>query len=506
MAIALTPLLTLISNCDTADWSGGALDTEKMRQGAACLAVKASAVLSIVYKYDQGGAAGVDMTGQHFFVWMMSTSTIETLANGGFRIYAEDKNGAWKEWYVGGSDNYGGGWQRFCASSGATAQNSSGTYDPLYHRYLGVRFYTTGKSTVNNCFWDFVHYGSGLKVTSAATDTITWQNIYDADNTAAYGIVSKLRGLFFVQGRLEFGDTSTLDISFGDTSQIVIFQDSPRIASTLYQVVIQGRSGGTTKFVMGTKSGESGVSGCILKSGGATKFSITATSTYITELKLYGCVLLDAGTISLPADATGREVLNCTFEACAKALVSTCIVKNCNFISSDADAILVSSTTFKTTYCNFINCPNGVEIDTYGVGYSFSALIFSNTTYHVNNSCGQALTIGNANGSNASTYTGSTVTFTTSVQLTMTVKNEATPPQPIVGAFAYIDDIDESPFIMNTTTDGSGVATVLYQGSPVNNSRWRVRKYGFRNFKQLIDIGSSNISLPVTLAVDPQQT
>ena len=96
------------------------------------------------------------------------------------------------------------------------------------------------------------------------------------------------------------------------------------------------------------------------------------------------------------------------------------------------------------------------------------------------------------------------MSFSTSIQLTMTVKDESA--SPIVGAFAYIDNNDESPYILNTTTNGVGVATVGYSGSSVNDSVWRVRKYGYKAYKQLIDIGSSNISIPITLVADPQQT
>lgn len=448
MAVSLTPLLTLINNCDAiTGWSGGALDTEKMREGTGCLGAKVSAALGIVYKYDQGGAGGVDMTGQHFFVWMMSTSTIDTLANGGMRIYAEDTSGAWIEWWVGGSDNYGGGWQRFCASSGAIGQLTSGTYNPALHRYIGIRFKTTGKSTVNNTFWDFLHYGSGIKIKSAATDNITWQDVFAADDAAAYGIVSKLRGMFFIQGRLEFGDTGSGDIDFLDTSQIVLFQDSLRVASTLYQVIIQGNAAGTTNFQLGLKSGESGISGCILKSGGATKFSIIATDTNIDELKLYGCTFLDAGTISLPPNATGREILNCGFEAGAEVLADTCIVKNCNFISPDNRGVRMSSITHNTTSCNFINCTHGVHVNNIGT-YTFNALMFSGNTYDIENSSTGLVTVNATNGANPTTFEntgGGSVTILNPKTLTVTVKDSST--NPIQGAQVWIQkDLADAGF------------------------------------------------------------
>lgn len=51
-----------------------------------------------------------------------------------------------------------------------------------------------------------------------------------------------------------------------------------------------------------------------------------------------------------------------------------------------------------------------------------------------------------------------------------------------------------------------GIATANWTGGSVSGSTWRVRKYGYKNYKQSVDIGTSNISLPITLIADPQQT
>lgn len=51
----------------------------------------------------------------------------------------------------------------------------------------------------------------------------------------------------------------------------------------------------------------------------------------------------------------------------------------------------------------------------------------------------------------------------------------------------------------------NGIASETYTGAPVTGTRWRVRKYGYKDFKQLINIAGSNIDLPVTLILDPQQ-
>jgi len=76
----------------------------------------------------------------------------------------------------------------------------------------------------------------------------------------------------------------------------------------------------------------------------------------------------------------------------------------------------------------------------------------------------------------------------------------------VVGAYAYIDDDNALPYIMNTTTNGSGEASTAHSDGAIVGTTWRVRKYGYKPFVQTVDIGTSDITLPVTLITDPQQT
>ena len=79
--------------------------------------------------------------------------------------------------------------------------------------------------------------------------------------------------------------------------------------------------------------------------------------------------------------------------------------------------------------------------------------------------------------------------------------------QPIVGAKAYIDDpTNTEPYIMNTLTNASGIASVGWSGGPVSGAYWRVRLYGYKPFLAISDIPADDKEIPVTLSVDPQQT
>jgi len=103
------------------------------------------------------------------------------------------------------------------------------------------------------------------------------------------------------------------------------------------------------------------------------------------------------------------------------------------------------------------------------------------------------------------TYIDTSVLYPSeTITLQMIVKDESN--NPIVGANAFIDDAEATaPFIMNTSTNASGIASVSYSGGPTTGSIWRVRKYGYKPYSQRIDIEDEDITLPITLIADPQQ-
>ena len=81
--------------------------------------------------------------------------------------------------------------------------------------------------------------------------------------------------------------------------------------------------------------------------------------------------------------------------------------------------------------CYFNSCSRAIEIDTAGSGYVFSALMFTDCTYDVNNSTiAGSVVISPTNGSNVSSYINSgTPSGTTTIkapQITLTIEGAAT--------------------------------------------------------------------------------
>ena len=337
-------------------------------------------------------------------------------------------------------------------------------------------------------------------------------DIFTADDatTLGIGIIRQIGGQYFVVGSFEIGLASgSAETKFQAKSSVLVFENR-RVNDVLYAINVVDNGTGTTMFLLGSKSGSSGIEGCMIRtqsSAQTCKFTLDGkTDTDVDYFNLYGTTFYDAGVISFPPNSANVEVLNCNFEAGSNVIVNTAVVKNCNFVSSDTAAVKMSSASHHVTDCNFVGCSRGVLIDTYVASYPFDNLKFSGCTYDVHNTSGSAIEVGKSNGSNPTTYdpAGNVVTFTGSIILTMTVKTEG--GAVIAGALAYIDNNDVTPFIMNTTTNESGVATTSYTGSPVTNARWRVRKYGYKAYAMLLSIAGDNISLPVTLVADPQQT
>jgi hypothetical protein len=323
---------------------------------------------------------------------------------------------------------------------------------------------------------DAVRIGTGITIKGGTESSpATFQDIINAELTTSnqWGILSKVEGVLYAQGLLNFGSTTSGEATyFKDTNQVLIFK-SALVPSDFFEIKIQGNSTATTKVYFGTKSGGRGISGCVFRAAGAPKFKFTATDPNITELGIYGCSFFDAGTISLPAYSTGKEVLSTNFEACNEVLADTCIVEYCNFISADDRGARIASASHNIKNCNFINCPHCIHVNFSG-SVNFDNLKFSGsdgtTKYDIEHSASGTLTVNCLNGSNPQyvheTGGGST-TIINSVYLRVYVKDELN--SPISGASVAIYRSSDNAQLMNELTDNNGLAeeTFNYPGSDV---------------------------------------
>ncbi len=421
--------VTLINNGSA--WSGGTTDTDQFIEGAESLKAKVSNTTSALYTFDQGGAGGVDMSGRHWSIWIFIAGVLDTISAGGFQMYVEDTSGAYKYFNIGGLENYEGGWQKYVVSYDATGTTSGGgTYNSANHRYIGVRFKVTSKAVKENVWWDASHHHADLTITSGSTDGITLDDIASVDSTNSWGLFEKKNGVFVSKLGLIFGSTTSgVHIDFNDNGQVLIFQNNSFRSSTYYKINVLGNATGTTNFILGVKSGASGISGCIIKDlSSSNKITYDFSNSNIDILRLYGCSFLNTGTVTFPTltGSTNYEAIDNTFDSHGKIYPNSFTIIGGQSISADDDAMSISSATFNVTDMKFISPTNNAFEVTSAITVSFDGLQFIGTTssgpYDIDFTVAGTLTI-NATDSNVTHYQttgGGSVTINNNVSVTLT--------------------------------------------------------------------------------------
>jgi len=253
-----------------------------------------------------------------------------------------------------------------------------------------------------------------------------------------------------------------------------------------------------------------------------TSISITALGTvskgrWLTtdnaDVNIESCVFTDMNTFTFLANST---ILNTTFRRCGIVTQGAAVFTGCKFDSASDTKALAVDTIANITNTTFISKGTGYAIEGFGSAGSYSLTGLTFTGYGANGTTDAALHVlatsgivylGIGGGGTASPTVksdGATIEYTVSVTLKIAVKD--VDGAPMVGVRCYIDDQNISPFILDDITDAQGEASIGYSGSPITNATWRVRKYGYIPFQQLVSIGGDNITLPVTLVIDPLQT
>jgi hypothetical protein len=461
------------------DWTGTglAVDTVQFVQGTGSIYSYSAA--SSTTRYWNFACTSTNVSGKAIYFWFAlgKVGWLNTKANGGLTLKVTDSAGNWALWNVAGSDTLPhNGFICHCVHTSVTPDSQS-TTPPNLSAITSFEIRANGSFPGKAYLWvDAVRYGTYLQI-KGGTDTspATFEDIYTAESSTSnrWGILDKVNGIYFVQGKLYIGSTTSGESTyFKDTNQVVAFKQAI-VPSDFYEIAIQGNSGATTKVYFGTKVGDKGISGCTFRTApGATPFKFTATDSNITDLGIYGCSFFDASTIALPTYSATREVLSTNFEASAPVKISTCKGKYCNFINADDAGAEISSTTLNFTNSSFVGCPYGVRITTSGT-FTFDALTFSGNTTDIDNTSGGAVTVNCVNGSNPTTYTGNT-TIVNTVYVTIYVVDPSV--QPIQGAQVWVYNLTDASVIMNTSTDQNGRAqtTVNYTGD--KNLQINVRK------------------------------
>jgi len=457
----LTNTPTVISNAEsTTNWGGDSFDLEPD--------IKVQGSNSVACTQTSNGSNDVYYSGSwnfstdvHLRLWMNSSIVGpygKTKANDGVQIFLYD--GSNTAYYtVSGSDEYTGGWIQLVLDTGTTP--TSGTVSKSSITRIGIRINTSSKPrNITNGWYDYWTYGDGYTVTGgSSSDPITWEDIANADTditNTAYNIVSKRAGIYAVTGKVTIGDGT--NTTYFDDSDIVVFQDLP-VNSSLYKIVFYDDASNVTNI---------DINGGVYSCAGTQRFTLDASNTDLNSFSLKGKQIsrLDGATF-----VSGQTIQNCVFDDCLQVDPGTSTFELNTFSNSTATdgAVLFPSSDANIKDLQFINCDNGVEYDSNSdsTSPSFDNFQFDDESgnYDVNNTSGSAVSISLNNGSNANSYTGSSVTFIgASVTVAVNVA-DLDSGADITGARVLIEVTDDTnfPYQDSVSITGSGTtATVTH--------------------------------------------
>lgn len=421
--MSVTNNLTLIHACDaltdatTSNVLSGtgsptiktyAADEITPRQGTGCYGVDLD--VETLYFNIAKGSGSWNLTNSTIYAWFafLTPTYLDTWQNGGVLCELRDASSNYSRWYLSGSDIALSDWSRYCFSTSTTPDAVSGTLS--ISAVTNIRFYFTGATKsklAENVLMDFVHYaadGTGITVTGGSSGTPeTMADVFGDDDAADIGIVQRYNGVYFLNGPVQFGDSSgTGDTYFAGASQLVstigryrTFTTTYRtsaetlLASSHFNVTVAGNSTGTTSFTLGSVTGTAGYNGLTFSSlASAAKINFLIGNAYVDTLGLYGCVFVGCGTFTFVNDSS-HLIYSCSFIACKQIdPVGGPVFRNCLFVSTvDTDSALLWNASANVQSCSFIANTTGAAIEHPSSGaFGYTSLTFSGNTYDILNS------------------------------------------------------------------------------------------------------------------------
>lgn len=462
------------------------------------------------------GSIGVDngsnitwTSGWAMFAWIVWTApiAINTQANGGLVFMIGSALTAFNEWWVGGSD-FGsypyGGWQCFAVDPEITYSAQTGAPGTNYRWVGGGVDCITKVAKGSPLGVDVIRYGRGeLRVAGGQTAnyaSFTGMATANDGTLARWGLFQAIEGAYKWKGLMYLGYGALTE--FTDSNKNIVVDNTEFVVSDFNKIEIHDATSiinwtNINISALGTvsKGDLEMIDNAEFNDTGGT-FTDMNSFIYQPNATLTGRIFRRCGQVTQGGGVFDGCIFEESFAAVSLLADDLDNIDNCSFKSDGSNHAIEltedhAGGTYTLTGCTY----TGYAASNGSTG---NEVIFNDSTGHViiNVVGGDAPTIRNG--------LGATTALPTSVTLTMTVKDED--GAVVVGAYAYIDDNNITPFIMNTTTNASGVATVQHTGGAAPGSMWRVRKYGFRPYKQVIDIAGADISIPVTLINDPQQT
>jgi len=333
-------------------------------------------------------------------------------------------------WFVGGQDtDTVVGWQNYVVDINGTPDLLVGTAAMNSVDRMGFAESMVAVSKVASFVFDVSRYGTGSTInagTGRAPVTMADYLAYDIDNAQALGVVTSQAGIYFLNGKLNFGTTGqSAETVFWDRNQTLVWNDSP-VASGFYEMKVVGASGQETTFQLGAYIPASGLSsaGISIKGSGNT-----------------------AGTTRL--DGTGG-MAHSSWKLTASAANQVTKLYNCNF-----SEMLSAALAYNTVSIDLSTVTNGTTTLTTGGSFDTSGIVV-----------GMKIT---GTGIPSNTYVSSIQSATS-----LTMSNSATDSSTTTRTFAHSNEVRGCTFANfgTVTTNGCLMDNCIFQdlktGAPIS--------------------------------------
>ncbi len=520
-----------------ASGGGGSIveDTDIFIEGSTSVAEQISTSRRVML-YDNGST--IDISNSHIYIWVNCgiVGLLDLKSNGGMTVRCTGPTSTnFVEWYVGGSDSWPssiqGGWTMFVVDTASTPSNTGGTPPALTAiQKIGISAVTAtvmtkaADNTWVDAIWTLSDGNPGIIVEGRNGGTTDWTfaDINTQLTNSAGMFVQSAGGAWKCNAPIQFGINDTTTHGFTDTNTTVLWDDQEFAASDLYGMSALGNSGGTTRVLLGNKTGTGDAAtgaqgGAIQAAAAGVRYFMDFDDANLDDIGFYGVTFQHGGDFQLDSSAT--STISCLFIDCSSANVTDCrdFLKNKIIDANTADGVaFITTNDLGDMVLNEFEFSDGhaVELTTTpakvtaqtddGNTYSGYGATGTNDAEYYNNTGAGLVTISVNSPGNGADYRNGTSASTTvqnTVTLTVTVKDSN--GNAVEGARVRIEDDPLGTLISNGNTNASGVysdGTYNYAGD--EDVKIIVRLKGYVFFSTLGQITSTGISVPVTLVTD----
>lgn len=333
----------LLEFASTSGWTalgGGAAglnapETDYFIQGNNCITKNAWASALKGMIYNNGSGVTVPTDGAFLlFLAHATMNSVATQANGGLRVHIGSGTGAYNHWYVGGSDTEVFGlWNPYPVNPTVTADATTGSPSGTLQYFGAQANLPSGGPTKGSPFAiDAMRYGRcRMDVTDgdAGNGYATFAGLEATanSNTNRWGLFSRIRGPYYLQGFLLLGITGGNAVDFRDSNRVIFIRNTTRVTSAFNRVEIQNSSSNVEW---------TNISFQALGTTSRGTFVVTAGT-----LTMASCTFIDMGTFALLASTTGT---GCIWRRCLAVTAPGSDLQDSRFeesaVAADASAVI----------------------------------------------------------------------------------------------------------------------------------------------------------------------